>query len=303
MKNTFVTRAWSSTMRLVVDDHRALKAASADLIALLERVDAAASRFRADSALSIANSRAGRPTPVPRLLVDLVDCALTAAAQTDGLVDPLLGRVMDEIGYDRDFAAIVGSATELDRPTRRTEHRELTLHRLAGLLTIPVGTALDLGATAKAFTADLAASTLAQRYETPVLVELGGDVAMAGHRPGGWCLDVAEREGAPGQLVIFQSGGVATSTTTIRRWRRGDQLLHHIIDPRTGAPTDGPWRTVTVHASSAVRANTASTAAIVLGEQAVPWLRERGLAAKLVDRSGAVVTIGGWPAALLVGAR
>jgi thiamine biosynthesis lipoprotein len=292
-RHTFVTRAWSSTMRLVVDDPRVLSVASADLTALLDRVEAAASRFRADSALSIANARAGRPSPVPSLLVELVDVALKAAADTDGLVDPTLGRVMNRIGYDRDIRQLTDGDVRLSPPSH-TWH-DVQLHRAAGLLTVPPGAALDLGATAKAFTADLAASSLARRYGTPVLVELGGDVAVAGERPGGWCIDVAEREGDQGQLIVIKDGGVATSTTTIRRWRRGDRDLHHIVDPRTGAPTQGRWRTVSVFARSALQANTASTAAIVLGEDAPRWLEGRGLAARLVDRDGAIVTTAGWP--------
>jgi thiamine biosynthesis lipoprotein len=300
--HTFTTRAWSCTMRLVVDDASALSAASADLSALLDRVEAAASRFRGDSALSIANSRAGRPSPVPSLLVDLVDVALTAAAQTDGLVDPTLGRVMNRLGYDRDISQVDGAGDELAVPVTHS-WRDVRLHRTAGLLTVPTGAALDLGATAKAFTADLAATTLAQRYGTSVLVELGGDVAVAGDRRGGWCIEVAEREGAAGQLIVIKDGGVATSTTTIRHWRRHDANLHHIVDPRTGAPAAGPWRTASVFARSAVHANTASTAAIVLGDDAPQWLEQRGLAARLVNRDDAVVTTSGWPVTVKAGAR
>src|SRR5215471_787024 len=101
-----VTRAWSCTVRLAVTDVAVLPDAAAYLDALLDRVDRLASRFRADSSLSIANARAGRPVPVPRLLADLIKAALDAAACTDGAVDPTVGRAMRRIGYDRDIAAI-----------------------------------------------------------------------------------------------------------------------------------------------------------------------------------------------------
>src|SRR4051812_19772258 len=183
MSATHVSSAWSCTVRLVVEDDRALAPATADLHALLDRVDAAASRFRADSALSVANARAGRPTPVPRLLVELVTAALDAAADTDGAVDPTLGLAMQRIGYDRDITAVnaddPGPLPPLPSPGR---WRSVRLHREAGLLTVPAGTALDLGATAKAWTADRAAAELAARYGTGVLVELGGDLAVAGSR-------------------------------------------------------------------------------------------------------------------------
>ena len=166
-----------------------------------------------------------------------------------------------------------------------------------GLLTVPIGTYLDLGATAKAYVADHAAHALSTRYGTAVMVELGGDIAVAGHRPDGWCVQVAEREGDDGQLVLLRYGGLTTSTTTVRHWRRGGVAMHHIIDPRTGQPADGPWRTATVAAPRALAANVASTAAIVLGEDAVRWLEARGIAARLVRRDGGVQCTEGWPAA------
>lgn len=60
MSATATWRAWSCTVRLVVEDERVLAPARQELELLLDRVDRAASRFRADSALSIANARAGR---------------------------------------------------------------------------------------------------------------------------------------------------------------------------------------------------------------------------------------------------
>ncbi len=296
MTATWTGDAWSCSVRLVVEDDRVLTAAAQDLVALLDRVDRAASRFRDDSALSIANQRAGRPTPVPALLVDLVGAALDAARQTDGAVDPTLGLAMRRIGYDRDIAQLVADAEEGPAPDPQPGGwRGVRLHREVGLLTVPAGRALDLGATAKAWTADHAARTLAERYRTGVLVELGGDLAVAGHRPGGWCIQVAERAGGDGQLVVIHGGGLTTSTTTVRRWRRGSRAMHHIVDPATGLPAAGPWRTVSVAAPSAFAANVASTAAIVRGADAVGWLTGRGLAARLVGTDGAIVTTAGWP--------
>jgi thiamine biosynthesis lipoprotein len=295
--HTYVTRAWSCTVRLVVGDGRALAPAAADLTALLDRVDRMASRFRADSALSAANANAGRPVPIPRLLGDLVKASLDAAAQTGGAVDPTVGLAMHRIGYDRDIAGIPADGPAIAASPRRRSWQDVRLYREAGLLVVPPGTALDLGATAKAYTADLAARTLSRRYGTPVLVELGGDMGTAGSPRGGWPVRVAERENGPGQVVVLRHGGLATSTTTIRRWRRGERSVHHIVDPRTGTPADGPWRTASVYASSALAANVASTAAIVLGERAGDWLTERHLAARLVDVDGFIYTTPGWPAA------
>jgi thiamine biosynthesis lipoprotein len=296
---TFVGSAWSCTVRLVVDEPRALRPATADLLALLDRVDKAASRFRPDSALSKANRAAGKPTPIPRLLVDLVGAALDAAAQTAGAVDPTLGLAMHRIGYHCDIRSVSPEETEVRTDAGRPDAwRSVRLHREAGLLTVPRGAALDLGATAKAWTADSAAASLASRYDTAVLVELGGDLAVAGSAADGWCVRVAEREGADGQLVLLREGGLTTSTTTVRQWRRGARVMHHIVDPATGLPAGGPWRTASVAAPTALAANVASTRSIVRGEDAVEWLTRRGLAARLVAQDGAVTTTPGWPRVL-----
>ncbi len=295
MSATRVLHAWSSTVRLMIDDESALAPAVSDLTALLDRVDLLASRFRADSAISTANSLPGRPVPIPRMLVDLVDAALGAAAETDGAVDPTLGLAMQRAGYDRDIRELEATAPVESAAPRPDGWRHVQLHRDAGILRVPAGCALDLGATAKAWTADHAARTLAARYSSPVLVELGGDVAVAGERPDGWTIRVAEREGEIGQLVCIRRGGLTTSTTTVRTWQRGIGTAHHILDPRSGEPTRGPWRTVSVAAGSALAANTASTAAIVKGHGALEWLRARGTAARLVDQHGDVVTTGAWP--------
>jgi thiamine biosynthesis lipoprotein len=98
------------------------------------------------------------------------------------------------------------------------------------------------------------------------------------------------------ETITIQSGGIATSSMTVRRWTRGGVELHHIIDPATGLPAEGPWRTVSVVAGSCVDANIASTAAIVMGESAVAWLTANRLPARLVGRDGTVHRISGWPA-------
>ena len=159
---------------------------------------------------------------------------------------------------------------------------------------------LDLGATAKAWCADRAAEDAAAATGAGILVGLGGDFALAGPAPaGGWVIRIADRhDDAPdprAPMVAVASGGLATSGTASRRWWRGDRLLHHIVDPATGLPADGGWRTVSVAGATCVDANVASTAAIILGLGAPAWLESRGLAARLVADDGTIVTTGGWP--------
>jgi FAD:protein FMN transferase len=132
-----------------------------------------------------------------------------------------------------------------------------------------------------------------------VLVGLCGDIAVAGAPPeGGWKIRVTDdhRSGqAPGQTVAIEAGGLATSSVTVRRSGVGSGAVHHLIDPTSGRPVDGPWRTVSVSAGSCLDANTASTAAIVLGHDALDWLQAHEMPARLVAHDESVRYVAGWP--------
>jgi thiamine biosynthesis lipoprotein len=177
------------------------------------------------------------------------------------------------------------------------DRRRLTV-RLAA------GTVLDLGATAKALAADRAARRAGAAVAPHgVLVSLGGDIATAGNPPGGgWPVGIDDDHAAQdvATTVALQSGGLATSTTTQRRWRRGGREMHHILDPFTGLPATGLWRTVTVAADTCVAANIATTGAILMGEHAPYWLTREGLPARLVRADGTVVGTCGWAPEQLV---
>jgi thiamine biosynthesis lipoprotein len=294
---TAIWSDWSCLVRLVVSDPAALVPATIQLEAMMARIERASSRFVLESELNWANVNAGRPVAISRTLVNLLDSALGEASRSCGALDPTIGRDLVRIGYDRDIHLIGDSDDEVPPPpAQRPTWRDVVLDRFAGLLTVPRGGALDLGASAKACTADWAAADLRQRFDCDVLVEIGGDLAVAG-RKRDWQIVVSEKAGVPrhAQQVTLGNGGLATSTTTIRRWRRGDQEVNHIVDPASGLSAAGPWRTVTVAAESAIHANTCTTAAIVLGDEALTFLHEQGVAARLIDRRGDIVTVGGWP--------
>jgi len=294
-------RALGTGARVLTTDPAALSAARAAVERVVGAVDAACSRFRDDSELSRL-ARAGGSGPVSPLLAELVAAGLRGAAMTDGAVDPTVGRAMRLIGYDADFAVVAaGTAPVRLTPEPAPGWRLVDLDAVAGTLRLPAGVEVDLGATAKAFAADRAARDAAAAAGCGVLVSLGGDLAIAGEPPaGGWSVlvtdDHAGPAGAPGQTVFLTGGGLATSSTTVRRWRRGGADLHHIVDPATGLPARSRWRTVSVGAASCVDANVAATTAIVWGERAVDWLVRHRLPARLVSVDGAVTAVAGWPA-------
>jgi thiamine biosynthesis lipoprotein len=292
---------WGTYAFLAVADAEQLPRARRITDQLLAAVDGACSRFRWDSTLSEVNRRPGSWVAADPLLVAALEVALDAAAVTDGLVDPCLGRTMVSLGYDRDLAELTLLPTE--RVTARVDPpppgawREVRVAEDA--VRIPEGVALDLGATAKAWAADLVAETLVDALGCPVVVSLGGDLRVLGPDPdeaAAWPVQVAERpDEVSSGATVSVSGGLATSSTLVRRWSTAAGDRHHLLDPRTGLPASGVFRTVTAAGSTCVAANTASTAALVLGAEAPAWLRRHGVTARLIDVDGTVTTVGDWP--------
>jgi thiamine biosynthesis lipoprotein len=294
--------ALGTTAVVGVTDPGSLAIARALLEKHVDAIDLACSRFRDDSELSHVNARAGSATRVSRLLGRALRVALDAAASSGGCVDPTLGAELRAAGYDCTFALVRarGSWHVAARPSRRTSWEEVQLDDEQRLVYLPHGVELDLGATAKALTADDAARAIAAETGSGVLVCLGGDLAVSGEPPhGGWPVLIADDHAAPlagsGPTVAVADGGLATSGVAVRRWRTDDGEAHHILDPRSGRPAATPWRTVSVAAASCVDANVAATAAVVLGEDAPAWLEERRLPARAVRRDGSIVVTGGWP--------
>lgn len=175
--------------------------------------------------------------------------------------------------------------------------RSVRLDPTVPSLVLPAGVVLDLGATAKAWAADRAAAAVAGQLGCGVLVSLGGDLAVRGAPDGTFSVGIADVCGDPCApvAVTVGEGGLATSGIGNRHWTLGGRPVHHLVDPATGLPVDSPWRTVTVAAASCVDANTASTAAVVLGETAPAWLADRALPSRLVATDGTVTTVAGWP--------
>jgi thiamine biosynthesis lipoprotein ApbE len=279
-----------------------LDEARAAVATLLDQIDRTYSRFRTDSELSLLNDSPGQRVRLSPLLARAIDVALDAAALTNGLVDPTVGRRMRAVGYDVDFDLVASSDSPiLVRLEPVPGWRAVSFDRHTATARLSEGVELDLGSTGKALAADLAAeSAIGAGRARGALVSIGGDVATAGESPqGGWRILATEDSATPadgeGEVIEIDEGSVATSSTTVRRWTRGRTHLHHLLDPRTGLPVVGPWRTVSVVARTCVEANTASTAAIVAGTAAEEWLLGRGFAARLVSTTGEIRRVGAWP--------
>jgi len=272
----------------------------------LQAIDDACSRFRSDSELrQVEQTSGGKPVGVTPLLFDALEVACVIAVKTAGIVDPTIGSALIDLGYDRDFDEIAaGELPPGNRPQPAPGWWQIALDPEARTVAVPAGVHVDLGATAKAFVADRSAQRIAAALDCGVLVNLGGDVAVAGRCPkGGWVVGIATDCATPvdavDEAVTLFHGGLATSGTTGRTWVRNGRTIHHIVDPWTGDAAPVVWSLVSTMAPSCVEANAWSTAAIAWGHDAVGNLSSAGVSARLVTVAGEVVRLRDWPTDLV----
>lgn len=297
--------AFGTTVGVWVTPAQHIATAERVLRAWVSAVDAACSRFRADSDLSRVNTAAGRTVRVSPVLMEALGAAIAMAELTEGFCDPTLGDAVIAAGYDRPLELM--PAHVVSRPyqavSRHGTHgwRRIAVDTARSEITTPPGVILDLGASCKGWAVDQALRYILDTLHDPdagVCVSAGGDLGVTGAgMPGGWpvrlsdCLD-STPSGAD-SWVRLRAGGLASSGALRRRWYTNGAAMHHLIDPRNGRPARSCWRMVTVQTHSALAADSTATAAYLMGESAIGWLQARSCQARLIRDGGDIVATGG----------
>jgi thiamine biosynthesis lipoprotein len=235
---------------------------------MAERWERTFSRFRFDSELSRLNARPGMTIRASPLLLRGVQLALEAHELTGGLFSPAVLRPLEQLGYDRTFKLVPPALEARPATRRRVVVPEMQVEICADRSTVISEAPLDLGGVAKGLYVDSLVAQLAAQFSAGI-VSAGGDLRVWGCPAPDrrWAIAIEDpREPARdlGRLRIA-SGAVATSGSNRRRWWRGGEALHHLIDPRTGRPAAAGLQTVTVLARSAAWADVVATAVFVAG--------------------------------------
>ena len=248
-----------------------------------ERLESLLSRFRPDSELSALN-RTGRLRVAPDLL-RVTQLALEARERTGGRFDPTVHDALVAAGYDRSFEEVEAGGPVEARPPAHCAGAVRVVSR-TGEITLEPGVRLDFGGIAKGYAVDRVCDLVAEHG--PCLVSAGGDLAV---RSGSWPVGVETRDGT--LTLELTRGAIATSGSDRRRWSTTEGEAHHLIDPRTGAPSESDLLRVTVVGRTAVEAEVLAKSLYLAGaEQARREADEQGLPAVLTLVDGRDVLAG-----------
>jgi thiamine biosynthesis lipoprotein len=265
---------------IVVGGSSALLELAVDRIAELER---RWSRFLPDSEISRLNEEPGAPFTVTDETFDLIAIAEEAHELTRGLFDALIGNELIAAGYDRPFDEVVARRMHPDTsPSRaRPQRPPIVFDAQRRTVSLPVGYRFDPGGVGKGLAADIVVAELLGAGADTASIAIGGDVRVSGETS--WTIPIAHphRPDHDVAVVDLVDGAVCSSSTVRRQWSdvRG-RTLHHVIDPRTGAPAESDVLAVSVLAANATTAEVLTTAVMVDGS-------DRGIG--LVESLGAEV--------------
>jgi thiamine biosynthesis lipoprotein len=276
-------------MDTFVTIHVARATTSDDTDAAIERafewfraVELCCSRFNPESELAELTRRVGEDVPVSPMLFEALRFALALAVETDGAFDPTVGRRMESLGFNREYRTGVVSETArraVGDACYRDVHVDAEHHSVR--LDRPV--VLDLAAVAKGLAIDLAARELAT-FEH-FAIDAGGDLYLAGERPGGgpWAVGIRDPRADEGILEVVHVSDRAVCTSGDYERKSTEGSSHHLLDPRTGSPASS-LASVTVIGCPAMLADGLATAAFILGpDDGLALLERHGVEGLLVS--------------------
>ncbi len=259
--------------------------------AALDAVVAEMSQWEPDSDISRFNrAPAGTWHAVPAGFSTVMSEALAIAELTDGAFDPTVGKASELWGFGSKAIADLPDGDALKDALAHSGWRKLVFDEQTSRLRQPGGLALDFSGIAKGFGADCAAEALRQMGAHAFLVDVGGELVGQGLKPGmqPWWVELENPPGAT--LAPFRVALHGLAIATSGDYRRFHDLpgkkLSHNLDPHTATPLENGIASVSVLASTAMRADALATALTVMGSGARTFADRFGIAARIIRRDG-----------------
>ncbi|RZL62711.1 MAG: FAD:protein FMN transferase [Variovorax sp.] len=263
----------------------------------LDEVVAQMSHWAPESALSRYNRAPGGSShPLPPAFAAVLRCALEEADRSAGALDPTVGPLVRLWGFGPDAAPsdeahVAPSAAEREATRARCGWEKLAFDADSATLFQPGGLTLDFSGIAKGFAVDHAVDALQALGLRDLLMEIGGELRVAGRRPGGmpWRVQVANAESdndAAALTLPLHDMAIATSGDRWHQRTDGTRRWSHTIDPRTGEPVDHALAAVSVLHTECMRADALATVLTVLGPaDGLAFAESHGIAALFNTRA------------------
>jgi thiamine biosynthesis lipoprotein len=257
----------------------AVLGASEGAVREVERIEAACSTWRPDSAWSQLNAAGGQPVPLAPEWIRLLQDALSWQRRTDGAFDPVLGALLQawgirEGGHTPDPATLAAARTASGGGLLNLDDAHHTAQ-----LRHPQA-AVEEGGFVKGYALDRALAVLRAQGVPSGWLDFGGQLLVWGQPLRVEVADPVDRQQSRFAFTL-SSGSISTSGTS--------EHGRHILNPQTGAPCPA-WGSVSVVAADGLSADILSLALYVMGPERGPvWADRNGVAALFQVSGGAAL--------------
>lgn len=231
------------------------------------------SRFDPESELSRINQNVGKEMTISKPMKEMLRLCLKFNKLMAGYFDPRVLDNLEKIGYDRDFQKNDLNSQEEEIPSldvfSHNLDEELKINYTKN--TVLISRRMDTTGIAKGYTVDKVAEYLQSEGWQHFWVDAGGDMFALGKRENNysWLVGVEGLENDAVRIKL-ENEGLATSGISRKRWTRGNQKVHHLINPLSPDEFSHDLKTVTVVAEKTVEADGRAKSLFLMG-------REKGL--------------------------
>lgn len=263
------------------------------------------SRFRPESELSRLGEHPGDPVVVSLDTYTLVERAVRGWEATAGRYDPTVGDAVMVLGYDRSFELLAqrppseAASTIGADPPVVPGCAGIELDPVVRAVTLPAGVRIDPGGIGKGLAGDMVAAEMLAAGAAGVLIDLGGDLRVAGVPPDGnaWTISIEDPFRPERELarVALLDGAVVTTSITWRKWELAGRTVHHIVDPSTGDLSTSEVVSATIVAGEGWWGEVLAKAAFLAGmDEGADLVAASGATGVLVDSAGRVREVDGF---------
>jgi thiamine biosynthesis lipoprotein len=285
------------TITVVAQDEREAHAAIEAGMDEVKRLDQMMSLYRDDSEVTKVNKAAGKqPVRVSPEMIEVVQAARRVSELTHGAFDVTIGPLV-VLWQMRLKEGRVPSDAEIARVKALVDYRDIVVDERASTLFLKKrGMIMDLGGM-KGFIADRVRNLFRQRGIGNAVIALAGDIWVLGHRDDGssWRIGVQHPREHDRTLTVLDLTDryISTSGDYERFVIREKKRYHHIIDPRTGKPSQGVISSTVVGTDGALIDPLAKAPFILGVTEGMKIVEQQGAEAIVVDDAGTVFTTKG----------
>jgi thiamine biosynthesis lipoprotein len=203
-------------------------------------------------------------------LLNIITRANKYSAISGGSFDITIGPLVKEWGVFSDNPH-VPSADRINELLKLVNYKSIIIDSKNLSMRLPLkGQMIDLGGIAKGYAADEAAQICRENGIKSAYINLGGNVILVGSKPDGspWKIGIQNPRGNHGNYigVLGLSNKTVVASGDYERFFMKDGVrYHHIIDPKTGWPSNSDLISSTIVTDSSIDADALSTATFVMG--------------------------------------